>query len=238
MEKLSRVRKYENLRNEIDTAPSTNLNRVDPSIFKKIEINEEAPKREKEVVLKKNEDTFENEYMDDLIRDVKQYNREKGLLQSDITEIDILNQLKNPTRLKREDYVKTIEEKPKLDEATLVQSKQEIAMQIQELLKEDSQEGMNVSKIEPQITKETIAPVEEDDNVEETMKDETIQRLNEQTLQMKIQIDKQEEDLEDLSQNIDKTNRLLNIILLILVIALFAVIGFTIFTIMKNGGKI
>lgn len=237
MEKLSRVRKYENLRNEIDTAPSTNLNRVDPSIFKKIEINEEAPKREKEVVLKKNEDTFENEYMDDLIRDVKQYNREKGLLQSDITEIDILNQLKNPTRLK-EDYVKTIEEKPKLDEATLVQSKQEIAMQIQELLKEDSQEGMNVSKIEPQITKETIAPVEEDDNVEETMKDETIQRLNEQTLQMKIQIDKQEEDLEDLSQNIDKTNRLLNIILLILVIALFAVIGFTIFTIMKNGGKI
>ena len=98
MEKLSRVKKYENLRNQIDMNTNdepVNMNRVDPIIFKKMDVQEETPRREKEITIRKpNEsDTFVNEYMDDLIRDVKQYNRDKGLLHNDITELDILNQL-------------------------------------------------------------------------------------------------------------------------------------------------
>lgn len=242
MEKLSRVKKYEELRNQIDTGViETSDDKKEPLLFKKLDI-QETPKREKEITIKKNEDTFVNEYMDDLIKDVKKYNKEKGLLQSDITEIDILNQLKNPTRLKREDYVKTIEEQPKVDEATLIQSRQEIAMQIQQFLEEEN-EGMNVSKVEaskPEVKEEPIQ--EEIEDVHQTLSlsehDETLQRLNEQTMQMKIKIEKQEEDLADLTQDIDKTNRLLNIILVILILALFAVIGFTVYTILKNGGKL
>ncbi len=242
MEKLSRVKKYEELRNQIDTGViETSDDKKEPLLFKKLDI-QETPKREKEITIKKNEDTFVNEYMDDLIKDVKKYNKEKGLLQSDITEIDILNQLKNPTRLKREDYVKTIEEQPKVDEATLIQSRQEIAMQIQQFLEEEN-EGMNVSKVEvskPEVKEEPIQEEIEDDHQTLSLSehDETLQRLNEQTMQMKIKIEKQEEDLADLTQDIDKTNRLLNIILVILILALFAVIGFTVYTILKNGGKL
>lgn len=244
MEKLSRVKKYENLRNQIDmntNDEAINMNRVDPIIFKKMDIQEETPRREKEITIRKpNEsDTFVNEYMDDLIRDVKQYNRDKGLLHSDITELDILNQLKNPTRLKREDYVKTIEEEPKVDENTIIQSKKEIAMQIQELLKEDNNTGMNITKIEP--VKEEIndesATIEMNKTIEvfdEKASDEEIQRLNEQTQQMKIVIEKHEEEMNEISVGIDKTNKLLNVLLVILVLALFAVIGITIFMIWKS----
>lgn len=251
MEKLSRVKKYENLRKEIDMNTNeepVNSNRVDPTIFKKMLVEEFAPKREKEVIVRKPEtDTFVNEYMDDLIRDVKQYNREKGLLHSDITEVDILNQLKNPTRLRREDYVKKIEEEPKLDENTIIQSKKEIAMQIQELLKEEPTTGMNVSKVEPveeTVYEEKIGDVqktveiENQSEVSEIVNDEKIQLLNEQTQQMKIVIEKHEEEMNELSVGIDKTNRLLNILLLILVIALFAVICATVFMILRNSGKI
>lgn len=244
MEKLSRVKKYENLRNQIDmntNDEAVNMNRVDPIIFKKMDIQEETPRREKEITIRKpNEsDTFVNEYMDDLIRDVKQYNRDKGLLHNDITELDILNQLKNPTRLKREDYVKTIEEEPKVDENTIIQSKKEIAMQIQELLKEENNTGMNVSKVEPVIEEKnddfsTIEMNKTLEIFEEKVNDEEIQRLNEQTQQMKIVIEKHEEEMNEISEGIDKTNKLLNVLLVILVLALFAVIGFTIFMIWNS----
>lgn len=244
MEKLSRVKKYENLRNQIDmntNDEAVNMNRVDPIIFKKMDVQEETPRREKEITIRKpNEsDTFVNEYMDDLIRDVKQYNRDKGLLHNDITELDILNQLKNPTRLKREDYVKTIEEEPKVDENTIIQSKKEIAMQIQELLKEENNAGMNVSKVEPVIEEknEDFSTIEMNKTIEildEKVNDEEIQRLNEQTQQMKIVIEKHEEEMNEISEGIDKTNKLLNVLLVILVLALFAVIGFTIFMIWNS----
>lgn len=234
MEKLSRVKKYEDLRNQIDSSSENNENRIEPLIFKKMEIDE-SPKREKEIKINES-DTFVNEYMDDLIKDVKKYNLEKGLIQSDITELDILNQLKNPTRLKREDYVQVIEDDPKLDENTIAQSKQEIAMQIQQLLNEEN-EGMNVSKVEPQgqpISEEVVNETETGESVDP----EEIQRLNEQTTQIKIKMEKQEENIADLSQDIDKTNRLLNFILIILVISLFVVIGITVFTVLKSSGKI
>lgn len=244
MEKLSRVKKYENLRNQIDmntNDEAVNMNRVDPIIFKKMDVQEETPRREKEITIRKpNEsDTFVNEYMDDLIRDVKQYNRDKGLLHNDITELDILNQLKNPTRLKREDYVKTIEEEPKVDENTIIQSKKEIAMQIQELLKEENNTGMNVSKVEPLIEEKNddFSTIEMNKTIEildEKVNDEEIQRLNEQTQQMKIVIEKHEEEMNEISEGIDKTNKLLNVLLVILVLALFAVIGFTIFMIWNS----
>ena len=244
MEKLSRVKKYENLRNQIDmntNDEAVNMNRVDPIIFKKMDVQEETPRREKEITIRKpNEsDTFVNEYMDDLNRDVKQYNRDKGLLHNDITELDILNQLKNPTRLKREDYVKTIEEEPKVDENTIIQSKKEIAMQIQELLKEENNTGMNVSKVEPVLEEKNddFSTIEMNKTIEildEKVNDEEIQRLNEQTQQMKIVIEKHEEEMNEISEGIDKTNKLLNVLLVILVLALFAVIGFTIFMIWNS----
>ena len=239
MEKLSRVRKYEDLRKQIDLNTNenetVNTTRIEPVLFKKMEVTEEkAPRREKEISLpKNNSDTFINEYMDDLIKDVKQYNREKGLLNSDVTEIDILNQLKNPTRLRREDYVKPIEEVETVNEKTIVQSKNEIAMQIQELIKEDTDTGMNITKIETNTESigNTQEFITEKDNKE-------LELLNEKTQQIQIQIEKHEEEMNELSQGIDKTNKLLNVLLVFLIIALFLVIGFTVYVVLKSSGRI
>jgi len=246
MEKLSRVKKYEELRKKIDldiNEDTSSTNRIEPVLFKKMEITEEkAPRREKEyTIIKDNSDTFVNEYMDDLIKDVKKYNREKGLLQSDVTEIDILNQLKNPSRLRREDYVKTIQEEPKLNESTIIQSKREIAMQIQDLLKEENESGMNVSKVEePETIENIVEEISKQEEVEqvEEEKIKEIQLLNEQTQQIKIQMEKHEEEMEELSVGIDKTNRLLNILLVFLIIALCLVIGFTVYVVLKSSGRI
>lgn len=250
MEKLSRVKKYEELRKQIDVNVNediTNTNRIEPVIFKKMEITEEKPpRREKEyTIIKDNSDTFVNEYMDDLIKDVKRYNKEKGLLQNDVTEIDILNQLKNPSRLRREDYVKTIQEEPKLNDATIIQSKKEIAKQIQDLLKEENESGMNVTKIEvqeePELIKDIVEEISNQEVIQEVVKEEKIKEielLNEQTQQIKIQMEKHEEEMEELSVGIDKTNKLLNILLVFLIIALCLVIGFTVFVVLKSSGRI
>ncbi len=251
MEKLSRVKKYEQLRKQIDVNVNEdipNTNRIEPVIFKKMEITEEkAPRREKEyTIIKDNSDTFVNEYMDDLIKDVKRYNKEKGLLQSDVTEIDILNQLKNPSRLRREDYVKTIQEEPKLNEATIIQSKKEIAKQIQDLLKEENESGMNVTKIEvkeePELIEDIVEEISKQEVIQEVVTEEEkikeIELLNEQTQQIKIQMEKHEEEMEELSVGIDKTNKLLNILLVFLIVALCLVIGFTVFVVLKSSGRI
>jgi len=104
---------------------------------------------------------------------------------------------------------------------------------------------MNVTKVEPAEEtpiSETIEDEKTEEQEKETAEDlvaaQHIQMLNEQTQQMKIKIEQQEEEMNELSSDIDKTNRLLNIILLILVIALFAVIGFTVFMILRNSGRI
>lgn len=269
MEKLSRVKKYEQLRKEIELSHSdeiqsgelkeyaNKLNAIDPVLFKKMEVSEEKqePRRTKtyDTSLISTNEPFENEYMDDLIRDVKQYNIEKGLLNSDNTEIHILNQLKTPTRLKRENYVKPLDE-PKVEdvESTLHQSKMEIARQIQELLQEEpADSGMVVTKIETDATPTIENKIQSNNPVEEVHEEVTcessdgeevdealIEKLNEATQQIQIRINQHEEEMSEINDGIDKTNKLLNVILFILVVALFAVIGVIVFTILKDGGKI
>lgn len=249
MENYSRVKKYEQLRKEIDmgveeeikseelSSYANRLNEFDPMFFKKMEVQSEPqPMRMKENtdVLPTKEEPFKNEYMDDFIREVKAYNKEKGLIESEITEIDILNQLKNPVRLKRENYVRELtgpqpiikpQEKNGTNE-TIQQSKMEIARQIQELLNDEEQNsGMNVNKVEIEETK----PIQEDHS------HEFMEKINEQTQQIRIQMDQQSNDLKELNTDLDKTNRLLNIVLVIVLIALLGLIAFMVYWMITGG---
>lgn len=253
MEKLSRTKKYEQLRSEINqsgndevkTAPlseyANRLNSINPQIFKKMDVQSEVPAlrvKETKSIHNNTDDTFVNEYMEDFIKEVKDYNKEKGLIESDITEIDILSQLKNPVRLKRENYVTPIQKEEKEDtaqfkrESTLQQSKQEIARQIQELISEQSEanSGMNVEKVElPDLKAQ-----EAEDRVK--IHDELLQQFNEETQQLKIKLDNHQSEIQDINHGIGKTNKLLNIVLLLLVIALFVVIGVVVYMLLVGGG--
>lgn len=167
MEKLSRVKKYESLRkaieidNNIDAAEDSKsseqaLKSFDSSIFKKAAIKEEtAPKRakeEKEVEGKESStsDTFTNEYLDDFIKEVRDYNIRKGNRQSEDTQVNILYQLNAENRAKRTRYLQEIKDKqddtiiePLSDEENgkPVLSKEDLAKEVQQLLIDEDVQG-------------------------------------------------------------------------------------------------
>lgn len=272
MEKLSRVKKYEQLRKEIETEPAeeiksdqlsqyaNRLNEFDPVLFKKMEVNEDVhvPVREKKEILADsstdifNTDAFKNEYMDDIIRDVKEYNIKRGLMESDNTQIDILHQLNRPALRRREDYIKElndepIKSEPVIESETASQSKQEIAKQIQELLQESETlpvQGMSVKRVEIEKQEEQFqTPVIQQEATHEysmmnRMSEDFQRKITEETQQIRVQLDEYEEEITGLNQGINKTHKLLNIIMLLLVLAFVIIVGISVFWILQSMGKI
>ena len=138
MEKLSRVKKYAELRKSIETDNNIDktlhteengaleqeetLKKFDSSIFKKVDIKEDGeytPVREKkEEPLEQPpvDDTFTNEYLDDFIKEVREYNIRKGTRESDNTQADILYQLNAANRAKRSHYIQEIQDEPQPEE--------------------------------------------------------------------------------------------------------------------------
>lgn len=130
METLSRVKKYEELRKQIENDTVAlgetsqddlqghvhSVNEIDPSIFKKITVNEEpepyTPERERKETssdaFAHTNDDFRNEYLDDFINEVREYNIKKGNRESEDTQTDILNQLNAVTRI-QSSYIPGIE---------------------------------------------------------------------------------------------------------------------------------
>ena len=263
MEKLSRVKKFENYRREIDAMelnPDKLVGDKDEAVFnasflKKMNVESEyVPEREKKEETKEhdffNTDTFKNEYMDDFIKEVKQYNIERGLLENENTEIDILNQLRSkPSRrieltqeLRKSQSESSL---PSLENDTVNQSKQEIARQIQELLNEeneDSNNGFSVKKVELPQEETTQIPIISNNQglyEQQRIEDESFQRrISEETQQIRVQLSKNEEEINGLNQGVEKTHKLLNIALAILVMAFIAVIGVMVYLILKAGGKV
>lgn len=173
MEKLSRVKKYEDLRKTIESSSDVNtadanapyadrLNDINPALFKKMDIKDEethAPERERRDSYFNDDietpiSSFKNEYLDDFINEVREYNIKKGNRENENTQIDILHQLNNVKRNKRASYVEDIRddisESPQAgNEASL--SKDEIARQVQDLLHEDVVSPTPVQKQETYI---------------------------------------------------------------------------------------
>lgn len=213
MEKLSRVKKYESLRkaieidNNIDAAEDSKsseqaLKSFDSSIFKKAAIKEEtAPKRakeEKEVEGKESStsDTFTNEYLDDFIKEVRDYNIRKGNRQSEDTQVDILYQLNAENRAKRTRYLQEIKDKqddtiiePLSDEENgkPVLSKEDLAKEVQQLLIDEDVQGS------------TFDEETQDTDVEELSEKlmQTQQIDLHQAAALVLQSDDEEEDIED-----------------------------------------
>ncbi|MCI9292799.1 MAG: hypothetical protein HFF02_05850 [Erysipelotrichaceae bacterium] len=339
METLSRVKKYEDLRKQIEddglgmeTLPdeklqdyAQRLNEIDPTIFKKVALSEEEPYTpERERVVPKpdykdetNTDEFHNEYLDDFINEVREYNIKKGTRENEDTQIDILNQLNAVSRAKRSDYLQNIEEvkpQPYVENKTAV-SKEEIAEQVKNLIveeqaKEEKQPVMEKESApvvkqlkEPEATKAFIRPISEDrqkkqleataemkqlakqseddtmqmqkmkqeasleqlaqeaikpnkrhpfvnrkekpttvptkEEQAETEREKRLQqKLVEETQQLRVQLNEYEDDLNDLSEGVEKTNKLLNIILGCLILALLVIIGIIVYWIVEAGGII
>lgn len=335
METLSRVKRYEDLRKQIeddsigtDTPPeeklqsyAKRLNEIDPSIFKKVTITEEepnAPQRERieTSIYDDNDSTmqeFRNEYLDDFINEVREYNIKKGNRESENTQIDILNRLNSVSRAKRSDYIQNIEEdiKEVKQEDAAVMNREDIAAQVKSLLEEEIApiEAQEVSVEEPKVEaqpqqdvtieaskaellqeqseakstpkqakklslkKQKEKPVAEIKEVNSNAKviaepsekqekrsashkpkpkpvatkelqaevereQRLHQKLVEETQQLRVQLNEYEDDLNDLSEGVEKTNKMLNVILGCLILALLVIIGIIIYWVIQAGGLV
>ena len=323
MEKLSRVKKYAELRKSIETDNNIDktlhteengaleqeetLKKFDSSIFKKVDIKEDGeytPVREKkEEPLEQPpvDDTFTNEYLDDFIKEVREYNIRKGTRESDNTQADILYQLNAANRAKRSHYIQEIQDEPQPEEPKkTVLSRDDIALQVQNLLKEEEAplpesdmrftkepvetpayraEAEDVEYEEPVLEKAPVvesfqpqpAAVEaveeyapqpeqrpqrpakkiiqpammedafEDEDEIPVKKDAPQQvvlhkKLLEETQQLRVQMDEYEDELTDLSDGVEKTNKLLNFVLCFLILVLLVIIGFIAYSLWKAGG--
>lgn len=325
METLSRVKRYEDLRKQIeddsigtDTPPeeklqsyAKRLNEIDPSIFKKVTITEEepnTPQRERidTSIYDDNDSTmqeFRNEYLDDFINEVREYNIKKGNRESENTQIDILNRLNAVSRAKRSDYIQNIEDEVKevKQAETAIQNREDIAAQVKSLLEEEALQpepsaqstetkqadetkpveatvevakpaeviSQDVKKelktkhpkakptpaAQPVIANQSAAvkkekqpviqnkpkpkPVAAKELQAEVEREQKLhQKLVEETQQLRVQLNEYEDDLNDLSEGVEKTNKMLNVILGCLILALLVIIGIIIYWVIQAGGLV
>lgn len=325
METLSRVKRYEDLRKQIeddsigtDTPPeeklqsyAKRLNEIDPSIFKKVTITEEEPntpqrERVETSIYDDNDSTmqeFRNEYLDDFINEVREYNIKKGNRESENTQIDILNRLNAVSRAKRSDYIQNIEDEVKevKQEEAVIQNREDIAAQVKSLLEEEALqpepliqrtdtkkadeskpaeatvEVVKPTDVTPQeLKKESPAkqpktkmtpsaqPVNVNQSAAEKKEKQPViqnkpkpkpvaakelqaevereqklhQKLVEETQQLRVQLNEYEDDLNDLSEGVEKTNKMLNVILGCLILALLVIIGIIIYWVIQAGGLV
>lgn len=313
MEKLSRVKKFEDLRNSIDAGhdeiqnnkPNDSYNRdlenINATLFKKMSLEDEkihTPEREKITRINEPENPsndFQNEYLDDFLNEVKQYNLTKGTRECEDTQIDILHQLQSNNRPSRSQYVEDIQEermnKPSIEDMVNTMSHDDIAKEVKSLLDESTAKQpmfqqpiqdtpvYNVPKREQEPTpvyeapqpqsyipepkpiveepvykepvmqqeyrepvaeQKIVAPMEPQSSytLEEKRENLLHQKLVEETQQLRRQLDEYEDELTDLSDGVEKNNRILNVILCCLILALLAVIAFVIIMLVKAGGTL
>ena len=289
---LSRVKRYEELRKSIEleqiddtktttveTQTSEILKAFDSTVFKRSDIQDEIQAKRKKTIASshqgidltqvKTKDSFTNEYLDDFMKEVKEYNIKKGNRVFEDTDVDILYQLHPSSRQKRAKYVEEIKDEVNKQENEMIalevasllddvenihedvldevfeeikQEQQEEKVEIEENQKtiesnvvEEKQEYIDETKINLLNREELEVVKDQIEEVKEQSKDNH-ERLLDETLQMKKQLTNYEEELNDLSKGVVKTNRLLNFIFFFLIFIFLGLTGYLGYLIYQAGG--
>lgn len=247
MEKRSRISRYKELR---DTMLETKIDSEDV-----LEVNIEdlesektyQPSREKvQIVPEFIIDDFHNEYLDEFIKEVKEYNIRKGHAFSEDTQLNVLQELKNKDDL-RTPYIEEI------DEFEEINYFDDISKQVAALLNETP---LETTHEEQKITQETSPVITEtvENVVEEVTKQEEIpvieevsaqvesntqkteqEDLLEETRKINLKIEEYKQNVETITSNVSKANTILNVVIVILIIFILIIIGLAIwFVLMVN----
>ena len=96
--------------------------------------------------------------------------------------------------------------------------------------KQEKRSASHKPKPKPVATKELQAEVEREQRLH--------QKLVEETQQLRVQLNEYEDDLNDLSEGVEKTNKMLNVILGCLILALLVIIGIIIYWVIQAGGLV
>ncbi len=185
MEKKSRVKKYEALRNEIESSydieqPNTTsedvLRTFDETVFKKTAGTDDVDLKhaKKDDVQATLQNSFTNEYLDDFMREVREYNIRKGNRSVDSTELDILTKISSLPK-RTSNIITEVEEEyePRPDDD--FRSKKDIVKEVQALFEQTLKEDVDIVvehfdiDNEEQIVEETYVASEADDEEEEAL---------------------------------------------------------------------
>lgn len=189
MANQSRVKRYEDLRNSIES--QSNDQEVVNGAFqefhsasKKIDAYEPVHQRETNETSHLVEPTgeFKNEYLDSFIQEVRDYNMQKGVRENDDTRLDILQQLSTKQREKRASYMESVVE-PNVEETTpnytAVESEPVFAQPVVDSVNEMERKEDAIAttqeiarQVQELLMQETLAPVEDVKSFQEPVVEE------------------------------------------------------------------
>lgn len=209
---------------------------------------------------------FQNDYLNEYLNEVKQYNIDQGNAFSENTEVDILRTIRGeskPAPIPNKPFV----DEPEVDhfntsrdlfetgttkipffdnsvanvpdysefskttgteQPTKKMTKTDIAAEVQSLIRDQSVQQQPTFD----STDSFSIPVSQHLEADRT----TRQQLLNETTQMRAQLDDYEENLSDVSEKMQHTNTVLNIVLIVLIIALVAMLCVVIYWILSSRG--
>lgn len=236
MDDLSRVKKYQELRNEVENDPekelvspalssyAERLNKVNPSLSK---VNIHEGKNGYEAIHKKREEAFSNfeesnglapdfndDFMSDFLSEVKAYNLEKGYRKNEDTSKDILRPVKTEEALVEKAIQPKFEDKIKQESLDITLEEDQEA--IRKLIESDF---------------EDVQASESEDTLQSTA---GIQQVVEETQKLKLQISEYEKGLIDMNNSVLSSNRLINFLIFVLVLVLMIMLGIAIYWVLYN----
>ena len=276
MEKLSRVKKYQELRDTMQSDPETKiqtpdlsefanrLNKIDSEQFDKIDkedFEHDPIHARRNRYLSENDEKvndlsettkfsfdFNNEYLDEYISEVKQYNKSKGLINNEDTSANILENLRMDN-VNYKEFVVDKNDENQFDEEMQVKAVdiQQMAEQsLNEFTKFDDEQSLNINsndilvedfnnELNDYIETEMANEIDEQANVVKKNKGKKIKADDAASLRKKL-VDMGDYDDEDDDKN--GSNKLLNSILIILIVALVILLGVVLYWILVNNGVI
>ena len=178
---------------------------------------------------------FRNEYLDEYINEVKQYNIDQGLSMASNTQIDILRELKGEKpKPKKNDGIDIKTEIPvmnnveEVDDEEVQKTRDEISYTVQSMIANDDFE------FDFQENTEKMERLESDFKKEKQERE----RLLTETHQLRNQLDEYEDNLSDVNDKVKHTNRILNFVLVVLIFALAIVLAIVLYWILLSKGII
>ena len=221
------------------------------SLKKEVEILKESPvvKTESSLVIDtlndegliEDTDSFNNQYLDEFIKEVKDYNVSKGYRSEQDTKSNLLNEVKSNTILRPfgnldpskpiEEYVKDFIEEEDIIETPAPEIQESKLNSDQTLIFEAiKEEQVSDSDVDQTIMMKVQEYAESEERYEDYLSDNHDVYL-EETTKLKAQLQEQNSVVNEMSGKIDKTNRVLNLLITILVILIIIsvlVIGYNV----------
>lgn len=268
MEKLTRTKKYADLHQELEhnreTQISTNelkgyaekLNTLDHT-FDKVDTKAIEAQAMRAKPLEYTQETVVESASSDVLGsyldEVKQYNREKGIIHDDDTQRNILKEIRSSTSIRPFGHLKAdttdadhtkimpdlsnefTTDIPFIKEADINNT---ISFEIQKLLQENKDgvyEAPSESNIFEEIKKRDL---EEMNYQEDSAVEKPYTRLMNETVQMVIDDPKSDEDEYDVEYDEKPSNRIVNFILVIFILIMLVVLAVIVYFILVNKGII